>query len=151
MKVVKLSIENFRGIQSTELLFDGHTLLVGSNNVGKSTLCEALDLVLGPERLNRFPPIDEFDFYNARYLAATANGGDPAPIPLRIEAVIIGLSAEIDAKCGGHIEFWHLPTSPRACAWPPSASTTSTTTSSRLRRTSDGQTGRPGCHPARVA
>ncbi len=55
MKVVRLTISNFRGIKSAELLFDGHTLMVGSNNVGKSTLCEALDLVLGPDRLNRFP------------------------------------------------------------------------------------------------
>jgi putative ATP-dependent endonuclease of OLD family len=68
MKVVRLTIANFSGIKSAELLFDGHTLMVGTNNVGKSTLCEALDLVLGPDRLNRFPPVDEFDFYNAEYL-----------------------------------------------------------------------------------
>lgn len=53
MKVVRLCISNFRGIKSATLLFDGHTLLVGSNNVGKSSICEALDLVLGPDRLNR--------------------------------------------------------------------------------------------------
>jgi len=47
MKVVRLGISNFRGIKSAELLFDGHTLMVGSNNVGKSTICDALDLVLG--------------------------------------------------------------------------------------------------------
>ncbi len=109
MKVVRLTISNFRGIKSAELAFDGHTLMVGSNNVGKSTLCEALDLVLGPDRLNRFPPVDEFDFYNAKYLEpATENGSIPTPIPLRIEAVIIEPSAEVDARCGGNIEFWHL-------------------------------------------
>lgn len=64
MKVVRLTIQNFRGIRLANLIFDGHTLMVGTNNVGKSTICEALDLVLGPDRLNRFPPIDEFDFYN---------------------------------------------------------------------------------------
>lgn len=69
MKVVRLSISYSRGVKSAELLLDGHTLMVGANNVGKSTLCDALDLVLGPDRLNRFPPIDEFDFYNAQYLA----------------------------------------------------------------------------------
>lgn len=72
MKVVRLAISNFRGVKSAKLLFDGHTLMVGTNNVGKSTICEALDLVLGPDRLNRFPPIDEFDFYNAKYLAPPA-------------------------------------------------------------------------------
>jgi putative ATP-dependent endonuclease of OLD family len=66
MKVVRLTIDNFRGIQHAELLFDGHTLFVGSNNVGKSTVCEALELALSPDRLNRNPPIDEFDFYNGQ-------------------------------------------------------------------------------------
>jgi putative ATP-dependent endonuclease of OLD family len=107
MKVVQLTISNFRGVKSAKLLFDGHTLMVGTNNVGKSTICEALDLVLGPDRLNRFPPIDEFDFYNSDYLApATEDGAERAPIPLRIEVILIEPGAEIDAKCGGNIEFW---------------------------------------------
>jgi len=109
MRVVRLTIVNFRGIRSAELLFDGHTLMVGTNNVGKSTLCEALDLVLGPDRLNRFPPVDEFDFYNATYIVApTAEGEAPQVVPLRIEAVLIEPGAEIAAKCGGNMEFWHL-------------------------------------------
>lgn len=109
MKVVRLTIANFRGIKSAELLFEGHTLMVGTNNVGKSTICEALDLVLGPDRLNRFPPVDEFDFYNATYILPPAAAGEkPMPVPLRIEAVLIELSAEIQAKCGGNVEFWQL-------------------------------------------
>lgn len=109
MKVVRLIISNFRGIKSAELLFDGHTLMVGSNNVGKSTLCEALDLVLGPDRLNRFPAVDEFDFYNAEYLEPAADeAGLRTPIPLRIEVVLIEPSAEVEARCSGNIEFWHL-------------------------------------------
>ena len=93
MKVVRLTIANFRGIRSAELFFNGHTLMVGTNNVGKSTICEALDLVLGPDRLNRFPPVDEFDFYNATYLTPPAAEGEkPQSVPLRIEAVLIELS-----------------------------------------------------------
>ncbi len=49
MKISKLNISNFRGIKESTLYFDSHTLLVGRNNIGKSTICEALDLVLGPE------------------------------------------------------------------------------------------------------
>jgi putative ATP-dependent endonuclease of OLD family len=49
MRVSRLSIENFRGIAKAVLHFSGHTLLIGGNNVGKSTICEALDLVLGPD------------------------------------------------------------------------------------------------------
>lgn len=109
MKVVRLKIANFRGIRSAELLFDVHTLMVGTNNVGKSTLCEALDLVLGPDRLNRFPPVDEFDFYNATYFSPPAAEGEaPQVVPLSIEAVLIEPGAEIAAKCGGNMEFWHL-------------------------------------------
>jgi putative ATP-dependent endonuclease of OLD family len=109
LKVVRLTISNFRGISSAELFFNGHTLMVGTNNVGKSTICEALDLVLGPDRLNRFPPVDEFDFYNATYLTPPeAEGDKPQSVPLRIETVLIDLSVEIDNKCGGNVEFWHL-------------------------------------------
>lgn len=51
MRVSRLQIENFRGIKKAELHFSGHTILIGGNNVGKSTICEALDLVPGPDRL----------------------------------------------------------------------------------------------------
>jgi putative ATP-dependent endonuclease of OLD family len=109
MRVVRLKIENFRGIDNAVLHFDGHALLVGSNNVGKSTICEALDMVLGPDRLNRFPPIEEYDFYNGRYLKpADEEGKDPSPIQLRVEAVLIDLSPEVEKRCGRHLEFWHL-------------------------------------------
>lgn len=108
MKVVRLSITNFRGIRSAELLFDGHTLFIGANNVGKSTICEALDLALSPDRLSRTPPIDEFDFYNAQYrVAPEIEGEKGTAIPLQVEVVLTEPSAAVLAKCGGHLEFWH--------------------------------------------
>lgn len=107
MKIVRLTISNFRGIKHAQLHFDGHTLLVGQNNVGKSTICEALDLVLGPDRASRFPPVEEFDFHNANYLNPPAKKGDlPTPIPIRIEVVLTGLTPEIENRCGGHTEYW---------------------------------------------
>jgi putative ATP-dependent endonuclease of OLD family len=109
MNVVKLTIHNFRGIQSADLKFGGHALLVGANNVGKSTICEALDLVLGPDRLNRFPPIEEYDFYNGKYLEpAQVEGADATPVRIRIEATIVGLSGEVLKRCAKHLEFWHV-------------------------------------------
>jgi putative ATP-dependent endonuclease of OLD family len=108
MKVVRLGITNFRGIKSAELLFDGHTLFVGPNNVGKSTVCEALDLALGPDRLSRVAPVDEFDFYNAGYLAPPQDGQPPSPVPLRIEVVLIELGAGVANRCSSHTEFWHV-------------------------------------------
>lgn len=103
MRVVRLNIKNFRGISTAELHFNGHTLLIGGNNVGKSTVCEALDLVLGPDRLNRYPPIEEFDFRNAAYLA---NDGETL-VPLQIEVVLIDLSADVANMCAANLEFWH--------------------------------------------
>jgi putative ATP-dependent endonuclease of OLD family len=46
--------------------------LIGDNNTGKSTVLEAMDLVLGPDRLNRTPPIDEHDFYQGKYFPVIA-------------------------------------------------------------------------------
>lgn len=103
MRVSRLQIENFRGIKKAELHFAGHTLLIGGNNVGKSTICEALDLVLGPDRLNRTPPVEEFDFRNAGYL----NEDGETPVPIRIEAVLVDLTDDIKKLCAANLEFWH--------------------------------------------
>lgn len=103
MRVTRLSIENFRGIAKAELHFSGHTLLIGGNNVGKSTICEALDLVLGPDRLSRTPPVEEFDFRNANYLAEDGE----TPVPLRIEAVLVDLTDDIKTLCAANLELWH--------------------------------------------
>ena len=68
MKISRLKIRNFRGIKCADLLFPDHVVLIGDNNAGKSTVLEAIDLVLGPDRLSRRAPIDEHDFYQGRYL-----------------------------------------------------------------------------------
>ena len=51
-------------------MFPDHVVFIGDNNTGKSTILEAIDLVLGPDRLSRRPPIDEHDFYNGEYLSS---------------------------------------------------------------------------------
>ena len=68
MKISRLKIRNFRGIKCADLLFPDHVVLIGDNNTGKSTVLEAIDLVLGPDRLSRRAPIDEHDFFQGRYL-----------------------------------------------------------------------------------
>jgi putative ATP-dependent endonuclease of the OLD family len=103
MRVARLRVTNFRGVADATLHFQGHTLLVGTNNVGKSTVCEALDLVLGPDRLAKSPPVQEFDFYNARYL----EDDKETPRPLRVEVALTGLTDEVTNACGTHLEFWH--------------------------------------------
>ena len=56
MTVCLLEIENFRGVAKGRVAFSGNTLLVGSNHIGMSTICEALDLVL-TFLLHQFPAL----------------------------------------------------------------------------------------------
>lgn len=100
MKVRILDINNFRGIKRGQIVFNGNALLVGGNNVGKSTVCEALDLLLGPDRLYRRPAIDEHDFLLGRYL----DEGEPIVIGLR--AVLTELSEEEERRFGNHLRRW---------------------------------------------
>jgi predicted ATPase len=87
MRIAQLGIKNFRGIASAELRFNGHSVLIGDNNTGKSSVLEAIDLVLGPDRLSRPAPIDEHDFYAGRYLDADHN-----QISIQVEVVIVDLT-----------------------------------------------------------
>ena len=102
MQVRRLSINNFRGIKYAELEFDGHTLLVGGNNVGKSTIFEALELALSTERHKRFPVVDEYDFYNGQYL-----NEDETPIEIKIDVLLIDITEKIELLCANYFEFWH--------------------------------------------
>ena len=101
MQVSRLTLKNFRGSKSAELDFDGHTLLIGVNNVGKSTICEALDLALGPDRQRRFPVVEEYDFYNAIYLDENED-----PVEIRIEVLLTDVTPKIEKACGNYLERW---------------------------------------------
>ena len=46
MRVSSLKIENFRGIRDGFVRFNKHAVLIGDNNAGKTTLIEALALLL---------------------------------------------------------------------------------------------------------
>jgi len=114
--------------------------LIGDNNVGKTTLLEAIDLALGPDRLNRNPPIEEHDFYQGKYgLPGGATPGDTAdpaePPPdamgdsddsdsdaqtheqddpdapkIEIEVTIADLTEEQQGRFGDYVEFWDTTT-----------------------------------------
>ncbi|MFY2764877.1 ATP-dependent nuclease [Arenimonas sp. MALMAid1274] len=101
MKIVEVRIANFRGIAQGTVHFDGHSVLVGDNNAGKSTLLEAIDLVLGPERLSRRPVVDEHDFYAGQYLSA-----EELPIPLSVEVIVADLNDEQLRHFREHLEWW---------------------------------------------
>jgi len=101
MLIRRLTIHNFRGIRHASIHFTGHTLLLGPNNVGKSTVLEALDLLLGPERLSRGGAIEEHDFFNGIY--RNDNG---TLIELRLEAVLTDLGPDACRAFRPHLEWW---------------------------------------------
>lgn len=68
MRVATLKIENFRGVRAGFVRFGKHPVLVGDNNAGKTTIIEALTLLLGRDRLVR--ELTEHDFYGSRPQAA---------------------------------------------------------------------------------
>ena len=120
MKICKLSIQNFRGVAQANLLFPEHVVLIGDNNTGKSTVLEALDLVLGPDRARRLPPVDEHDFFRGVYAVSEPEvGGDEpdqeeeeaeveeeVPPIIRIDAVVCDLTEEQRARFFANVEWW---------------------------------------------
>lgn len=82
MKLTDLKIENFRGIHSLHLHLDDLTVLIGENNIGKSTVLEAIRLVLtrgfGTRRGGQFT---EYDFH-LKDATATPQTADPISITL---------------------------------------------------------------------
>jgi len=127
MRIARLSIKNFRGIADAELKFDGHTVLIGDNNSGKSSVLEAIDLVLGPDRLSRTAPIDEHDFYASRYLDSDSN-----PISIAVEVVIVDLIDEQKRHFKNNLEFWD-ETSASLLSGPPIGATNSPAVKEALR------------------
>jgi len=101
VKIVQVRVANFRAIAQGTVHFVGHSVLVGDNNAGKSTLLEAIDLVLGPERLSRRPVVDEHDFYAGQYLSAEGQ-----PMPLSVEVIVADLNEEQLRHFREHLEWW---------------------------------------------
>lgn len=127
MRISKISINNFRGISEANLVFPKHAVLIGDNNTGKSTVLEALDLVLGPDRAHRLPPVDEHDFFQGKYILSEpepdAGGAAQENVPaedveqaekpeadtppvIRIDAVVCDLSDDQKARFFANVEWW---------------------------------------------
>jgi hypothetical protein len=116
MYICRLQIEGFRGIQTADITFGQHTVLLGANNVGKSAIIDALGLVLGRDKLVR--TLGDYDFF----------GGLPTPKSrIRIVATITGFKPDdpdkhfdwFNAKDGAVPYWWdgkqvhHVPARPK--------------------------------------
>lgn len=101
MQIRRLKMKNFRSVANGEILFSGHTILIGSNSVGKSTVCEALELLLGPDRLSRPNAIDEHDFHQRAYLDEEGES-----IKIELEVILTNLTDDIEVKYQANREYW---------------------------------------------
>ena len=132
MRACRIIAKNFRGIKQVDLLLPTHGVFIGDNNTGKTTILEALDLVLGPDRLNRQPPIDEHDFFRGIYIGKQNTAQNEKSISsteeetsqisdkdadaavrtpqIEIEVTITDLNEEQRGRLGGYIEFWDAKT-----------------------------------------
>jgi len=104
MKISKIRIAKFRGIKFSSILLPDHGVLIGDNNTGKSTVFEALDLTLGPDRLNRRTPINEHDFFKREYFNSDVDKSNPE---IRIEVTVTDLDDEQSRRFHEYIEFWN--------------------------------------------
>lgn len=83
LQIASLGIENFRGIRDGTVRFGAHTVLIGPNNCGKTTVIEALALLFGRDRMVR--PLTEHDFF----------GSDPQPVDrIHLVATVIGFEGD---------------------------------------------------------
>ena len=124
MKVIRIRIKNFRCVKEAEISPRQHNVLLGPNNIGKTTLLEALNLVLNPEFTYRSRVVDENDFYRREYRreqpgladvppedeepveqAAPAETELPPPT-IRIELVLTGLNDKDEAAFREQIVPW---------------------------------------------
>ena len=126
MRAARIKIKNFRGIKQATLILPNHGVFIGDNNTGKTTILEALDLALGPDRLNRRPPVDEHDFFRGLYTFSTdvdmnegevADDDNPNPLTdeaesteeaprIEIEVTVADLTEEQKGTFADYIEFW---------------------------------------------
>ena len=103
MYIRSIHIENFRCIKSADINISEQNVLVGDNNCGKSTLLDAIDLVMGPDRMSRHPVVNEYDFYCGKYI------GDPSP-EIKIEVTLCDLNDEEKRYFIHHLEWFDIET-----------------------------------------
>lgn len=99
MRIRRITIERFRGIGYLRFHPGPRTVILGPNNAGKSTVLEALDLLLHPCLGRPRPAPDEVDYFQRD----PSNG-------FEVEAVIGDLPKPFLAQVHQHLEGWRQTT-----------------------------------------
>jgi putative ATP-dependent endonuclease of OLD family len=102
VQIVRVHIENFRGIRQADIKLDGTIVFLGDNNTGKSTVLEAIELAIGADRLSRTQAIDEHDFFGGDYQARDGKPGRK----IVVEVVIADLDDQLCTRFRNNLEFW---------------------------------------------
>ena len=89
MRIVYAKIMNYRCIKQLDFKPSTHNILIGRVNSGKSTLLNALSLVLDPDVGRRYRPVEELDFFEGTFL-----DDKEKPIPIIIEVTLSHCSEE---------------------------------------------------------
>src|SRR5437879_2668710 len=95
MRIRRLIIDRFRCLNHLEFCPGPRTLIIGPNNAGKSTILEALDLLLHHGIGRPRPGPTEIDYFSRNTDAEFV-----------IEAVIGDLTATFSAEVRAHLEGW---------------------------------------------
>ena len=98
MQIVQIKIENYRCIKNILFNPGNHNIIIGRVNSGKSTLLNAISLVLDPDVSRRYRPVDDLDFFEGKTL--DENG---EPIPMEIE---VTLSDCTEDEKNQFFEYW---------------------------------------------
>jgi energy-coupling factor transporter ATP-binding protein EcfA2 len=96
VRIRRLSIERFRGLDRLTFSPGPRTVILGPNNSGKTTVIEALDLLLHSGLGRPRPSPTELDYF----LRRPADG-------FSIEAVLGALSEPFAAEVREHLEGWN--------------------------------------------
>lgn len=80
MKISKIEIQNFRGFKKEIIELDDITVFVGENNTGKTTILDAIKLIIGTQDWN-----EKLSKYDYHLTSETSQTGDADEILLRIE------------------------------------------------------------------
>ena len=61
MFLSSIQIENYRAIHKSKVTFNSTTVLIGENECGKSSIFEALQIVLNPQFKDSFPDFQSYE------------------------------------------------------------------------------------------